>query len=131
MYREFNPNPDNKIVGDCVVRAICAATDLDWEQAYVGIAIQGLSLHDMPSSNYVWGTYLKNQGFVRRAIPDTCPDCYTVKDFCGEYFRGTYILGTGTHVVAVINGDYYDTWDSGDESPIFYWERKELIEDDL
>ena len=25
------------------------------------------------------------------------------------------------HVVAVIDGNYYDTWDSGDKIPIYYW----------
>ena len=28
------------------------------------------------------------------------------------------------HVIAVENGDYYDNWDSGDEVPIYYWERR-------
>ena len=29
-----------------------------------------------------------------------------------------------SNAVGVIDGDYYDTWDSGNEIPIFYW-RKE------
>jgi hypothetical protein len=28
-------------------------------------------------------------------------------------------------VVCVENGCYHDTWDSGDELPVYYWERKE------
>ena len=57
-------------------------------------------------------------------IPNTCPDCYTIADFCNDHPYGTYILATGTHVVAVIDGDYYDTWDSGNEIPIFYWQKE-------
>lgn len=131
MFVEFNPNPEGKKVGDCVVRAISKATGLDWEQAYVGIAIQGFLLHDMPSSNQVWGAFLRDKGFVKKMIPDTCPDCYTIRDFCGEYFVGTFVVGTGTHAVACIDGRYYDAWDSGDEAPLFYWELKEEIQDDL
>jgi hypothetical protein len=47
---------------------------------------------------------------------------YTIRDFCRDHNKGTYILATGTHVVAVKNGDYIDTWDSGAEIPIFYFE---------
>jgi hypothetical protein len=79
----------------------------------------------MPSANHVWGKYLRNKGFERKVIPDSCPDCYTVKDFCDDHPKGTYILAISGHVVTVIDGAYYDTWDSGDEIPIYYWQRKE------
>ena len=39
--------------------------------------------------------------------------------------EGKYLLATGTHVVTVIDGDYYDTWDSGDEIPIYYFTKEE------
>jgi hypothetical protein len=32
-----------------------------------------------------------------------------------------YILALGSHVVAVINGKYHDTWDCGEEEVIYYW----------
>lgn len=79
---------------------------------------------DMPSSNHVWGTYLVGEGFSRRVIPDTCPDCYTVKDFANDHRWGVYVLATGDHVVAVEDGDYYDAWDSGDEIPTYYFQKK-------
>ena len=34
MYRYFNPNPCGRVVGDCAVRAICAALGLDWDKAH-------------------------------------------------------------------------------------------------
>lgn len=116
-----NPNPNGAYVGDCVIRALSIALGQSWQQTYIELTIQGLVLCDMPSSNKVWGELLKSYGFHRHVIPDTCPDCYTIRDFAGEYFKGTYIVGTGSHVVAVIDGNYYDTWDSGDETPIYYW----------
>ena len=81
-------------------------------------------MYDMPSANRVWGEYLREIGYVRRIIPDTCPNCYTVRDFCMEHPIGRYILGTGEHVVAVVDGYYYDSWDSGNEIPIYYFERR-------
>lgn len=78
----------------------------------------------MPSSNYVWAAYLKELGYKRHIIPDTCPDCYTVRSFIQDHPYGNYILGTGTHVIAVIGDNYYDAWDSGNEVPIIYFERR-------
>lgn len=80
-------------------------------------------MSDMPSSNPVWGSYLKQNGFLQESIPNTCPDCYTIEDFCRDHPKGIYILGTGTHVVCVVDGDHFDAWDSGNEIPIYYFRR--------
>lgn len=119
----FNPNPDKIMVGDCVIRAISIVLEQDWETSFIGVALVGLEKHDMPASNNVWREYLERKGFKRYALPNTCPACYTVKDFCKDNPKGRYILGTGTHAVSVVNGDYYDIWDSGDEVPLYFFYR--------
>jgi hypothetical protein len=124
MYKFFNPNPENQFVGDCVIRAISRLENLPWEETYMRIAAKGLELYDMPSSNRVWGEYLYSIGYRREIVPNTCPHCYRVKDFCREHPFGKFLLATGSHVIAVVNGDYYDTSDTGNEIPIYYW-RKE------
>lgn len=121
----YNPNPTCKRVGDCTVRAITKALDQDWESTYTALALEGFLLNDMPSANHVWGAYLRHKGYVRRILPDECPDCYTVADFCADHPSGTYILALSGHVVCVCDGDWYDSWDSGGEVPLYYWERKE------
>lgn len=121
-YIKFNPNPDRKSVGDCVIRAICCVTGYDWEHVYDLLSDKGREIHDMPSSNEVWGSVLKDLGFRRKSIPNNCPDCYTVNDFCEDHQMGAYILATGTHAVACFGGNYYDNWDSGDEVPMYYFE---------
>lgn len=123
-YVNYNPNPVRKLVGDCVIRAISKVLNTDWEDTYLNIVMKGYMMHDMPSSNDVWGQYLLENGFRRYVIPDSCPDCYTVAQFVHDNPELTGILATGTHVIAVSNGNYYDTWDSGNEIPIYYW-RKE------
>ena len=124
-YVYYNPNPKNTLVGDCVIRAISKTLDQDWDKTYIDICIEGLLNKDMPSSNSVWGTYLSKSGLFRHAIPNTCPDCYTVSDFTNANREGKYILCTGAHVIAVEDGNYYDTWDSGDEIPMYYWSMEE------
>lgn len=125
MFRYFNPNPQNNLVIDCTVRAISKVTGQTWDSTYIGLAVKGYESKDMPNSNAVWSKYLRQLGFRREIIPNTCPDCYTVKEFCEENPRGAFLLATGNHVVAVVNGDYYDTWDSGDEVPVYYWTKGE------
>lgn len=125
MYSHFNPNPMGKRVGDCVVRAISKALNQSWEDTYCELTIKGYTMGDLLSSNAVWGAYLKSKGFEREMIANECPECYTVEDFCKEYLNGVYVLGTGTHAIAVINGDIYDAWDSSNEIPLYFWKRKD------
>ena len=124
-YVEYNPNPAGRRVGDCAVRAVAKALDLDWEQAFVLIAANAYAMSDMPSADSVWGSVLRQHGFYRQAIPNTCPDCYTVADFARENPFGTFVLALGGHVVTVKDGDWYDTWDSGDQTPQYFWYAKD------
>lgn len=124
MYVFYNPNPKKLSVGDCTIRAISRVLNFSWKRTYLYLALQGLSMCDMPSANRVWGQFLKSNGFIKHQIPDTCPECYTIRDFCYEHPKGAYVVGTGEHVVAIIDGNYFDSWDSGDEIPIYYFERR-------
>ena len=124
-YVFYNPNPAHKMNGDCVIRGISFVTDQNWHDTYFDICLEGAVECDMPSSNSVWASYLASKGFKRSLLPDKCPMCYTVSDFCDDHPEGTFLLGTGSHVVAVCGGNYYDAWGSGNEIPIYYWERKE------
>ena len=76
---------------------------------------------DMPSADHVWGAYLHAKGYKRGTLPDTCPDCYTINAFCDDHPTGRYVVSLPGHVVAVIGGIYFDTWDSGNEVPTYYW----------
>lgn len=125
MWKEFNPNPTGRKVGDCAVRAIAKALNLDWEQAFARIAANAFAMGDMPSADSVWGAVLRQEGFYRAAIPNTCPDCYTAEDFCRDNPRGTFVLGFGGHVATVQDGVLYDSWDSSHEVPVYFWYRKD------
>lgn len=123
-YIPTNPNPNNNHTGDCVIRAISIAENKDWDDVYVELMVKGYVMKDMIESNELWSSYLHQLGYSRYIIPNTCPDCYTVREFAADNPVGTFILGTGTHAVAVIDGDYYDTWDSGHKVPIYYWKKE-------
>ena len=120
-FVQYNPNPKRKSTIDCTIRALSKALDTDWDDAYIRLCMKGFVMKNMPSANEVWHELLKDEGYERHIIPNTCPDCYTVRAFCMEHPTGLYILGTGSHVITVENGDYYDNWDSGDEVCSFFW----------
>ena len=125
MWIKFNNNPTGRQVGDCAVRAVSRALDTDWETAYSKIAANGFAMGDMPSADSVWGSVLRQNGFYRAAIPNSCPDCYTVKDFCLDNPSGIFVLGFGGHVATVVDGDLYDSWNSENEIPVYVWFRKD------
>ena len=121
LYQYFNPNPVGRSVGDCAVRAVSAALDIPWEDAYARVATNGFSMGDMPSSNSVWGAVLRQEGFHRKSISDTCPDCYTFADLARDNPTGVFVLGTGKHCATVRDGVLLDAWDSSAEIPQFVW----------
>lgn len=122
-WTRFNNNPAGRSVGDCAVRAVSSALGTDWETAYALIAENGYQMGDMPSSNSVWGAVLRQHGFYRHALPNTCPDCYTLERFAEDHPDGVYVVGTGNHVAAVMDGRIWDAWDSSNEVPVYYWQK--------
>ena len=117
----YNPNPSNKSVGDCVVRAVSKALNIDWYDSYGLLCERGRIMNDMPNANAVWGDLLKTYGFKKFMTPNSCPNCYTVLDFCIDHPRGKYVLATGSHVLTCEDGFYFDSWDSGFEPIIYYY----------
>ena len=129
MYKYINPNPKNLHVGDCVIRAIVVLTGKSWEEIYAELAVKGMQIKDMPSSNSVWGAYLSDIGYTKDVLPCNYPNCFTVAEFCDNNAQGDYILATGSHVIAVRDGDYYDIFDSGEEIPVYFFYRTEDIKE--
>lgn len=119
----YNPSPAGRNVGDCAVRAVAKALNVDWETAFAMIANNAFQMSDMPSSNAAWGSVLRQHGFMRSSLPPTCPDCYDAEDFAKDHPHGTYVLGFGNHVATVVDGRLYDSWDSSHEIPQYYWEK--------
>lgn len=124
MWKKFNNNPLGKSTGDCVVRAISKALGKNWQETYLDLCLQGYQMADWGSSNPVWDAYLRENGFIRFVVPNTCPDCYTIQDFVNEHEKGLYIVATGTHVVTIIDGTIFDSWDSSQEIPTYYYQKE-------
>lgn len=121
MWRIYRNNPAGRSVEDCTVRALSKALNLSWDEAHYELSEASRDMATMMHDNSVIGAILRKNGFKRKSIPNYCPECYDVIDFCEDNPFGTFVLGTGTHVVTVVDGDYYDAWDSGREIPQYVW----------
>lgn len=132
MWKEYNPNPTGVKTDDCAVRALAKVTDTDWETAYIRLVMNGFAMGLMPNNSATFSATMRKNGFYRKAIPNTCPDCYTVADFAEDNPDGTYVLASNNHTVAVVDGDIYDMYDSSSAIPMFVWYREgdEPMEDD-
>ena len=125
MYVFENPNGAANRVEDCTVRAFSILTGQDWQKVYWQLCVLGSQMWTMPNDKAVYKAFLLRNGYRAKSLPDTCPDCYTVEDFCRDHPKGRYLLTTGSHAVAVIDGSHFDTFDSSQEYPVYYWQKEE------
>ena len=111
MWIFRNPNPCNILIGDCVIRAVSIAQKQGWRITHKDLCDLSREMCNVPSANSVWGTYLMERG--AQYFEPNKP--ITIRQFCLLNPYGTFTVGTGSHAVTIIDGDWYDIWDSGDE----------------
>lgn len=121
MWVVHNSNPRKNEVPDCVIRAISVALHLSWYQVFDELSALARAECSVTCDDRIWGLYLYRMGCQPFTLPVDCPRCLSVKHFCRMFPEGRYVIGTGSHAVAVINGDYYDSWDSGETIASFFW----------
>ena len=112
---KYNANSNNKNVGDCVKRSLSVAYSMDYND--VGKELNKIK-RDLGYNKFnvypVFSKFLQNRGDVFL----TPSEDITVGDFCDLYNNGVYVLLCGkepkslSHMVSVVDGDYYDSWDS-------------------
>lgn len=134
---KFNPNPDTKKytrgkrkgekVGhsDCVIRGFCKLFKEDWVTTYKRLCERGLEVFDIPNSKTTYTTFLKQNKTL--TIRYSGRKQLTVRQVAEQTkgTRKTYLLKCSGHVVAICNGKYYDSWDSGGEFVKSAWELKD------
>ena len=117
MFVFVNPNSCGVVTGDCVVRSLSLATGHGWREVYASLCVQGYAMCDWGNSNPVWGSWLTDRGWTMMPAEEM----QTVEEFAARYPRGIYIVCTGSHVVTIIDGDWYDSWDSRNAKISYYF----------
>ena len=125
-YQYYQPNAmDLKDdYGDCVIRALTKVTGTSWGYVFEGLVPIARELQCMPNGKPCYERYLLDRGFEYHGVSNAKGTKRpTVDRFAKDHPNGTYVLRVAHHLVAVVNGTYYDTWDSGHKSLYGYWEK--------
>lgn len=121
---EYNPNPkSNTKATDCSIRAYCAAENIKWEDAYDIACEYGKENSMMPNdAKNCDAVLMQHFGYeYHKFKKDEKETNDTVKNFCINHPKGIYVLNLSKHLVTVIDGEYYDTWDCGQKKPKGYY----------
>lgn len=115
-WKEYNPNPKGKNIGDCTLRAYCAAFDISWEEAFdiaSGIAKENASMIQYVAEKVLLEHFncTVSDEYNKKTVK--AKDRITVAEFAETHPYGTYILKIRNHVVTLKDGEYWDSWDSG------------------
>lgn len=124
----YNANVRGKSVGDCVKRAISLAFDKEYNEVSK-LLIQSMKDKRAPAWNYryVYEPVILNLGADKFI---TVPNDYawTLDKFSDYHPDGTWLVLTGpkadgyhNHIVCVIDGKVYDSWDSRQQYAKGYW----------
>lgn len=129
-FKRYNANTKNINKNDCTVRAMSLAFGEPYETIYKELkdnqSLTGTRIYNN-SRNVI--SYI-NKRKLRRCVTN-CVDNYTnirydsVEEFTQAYPTGTYLVLTNdsptkrpNHIIAIIDGDIYDSWDSSTQSII-------------
>ena len=124
-YQYYQPNEKDlkDEFGDCVIRALTKVTGKPWEKVFDELVPIARELQCMPNGKPSYERYLTEQGFSYRGVSNAKGSKRpTVDRFAKDHSSGTYLVRVAHHVVAVVDGMYFDTWDSGHKSLYGYWE---------
>lgn len=117
-WHDYNPNPKGKKIGDCTLRAYCAAFNISWEEAFdiaSEIAKENGSLIQYVSDKVLQEHFecTLDEKYNKKVVK--AKDRITVGEFASSHPYGIYILGMRNHLVTLRNGEYWDSWDCGDK----------------
>lgn len=129
FYAYYQPNDKDlkDQYGDCTIRALSKALGVSWAEAFdlmmpLCREAQLTNLFNAPS--YMRKDFFKPLGLEWHGLSSKAgTNRPTVEEFAKDHPDGTYICSVAHHVVAVVDGKYYDTWDSGYKSLYGYYEK--------
>jgi hypothetical protein len=138
-FHFYNANPKGKMTTDCVVRAITTALNQPYDQTLREMVDMTIKTGYMLNENKGIDTYMKSKGWTKCKQPKKDDGTkYTGKEFCRTLIHPIYseelqltnksfemnrVLANigGHHIVAIMSGQIWDTWNSADGSIGIVW----------
>lgn len=120
MFKFTNPHPEQKLVGDCVKRACCLASGINYHDIAIMLnRFRKESGGSKFNSNENWKPFIEKVLLGKKDSDDMryafYGHRYTVSDYARYWDEETAILRCSKHLVCCKNGDYLDTFNSGNK----------------
>lgn len=111
--------------GDCVIRALTKALEMEWKAVFNELVPYAIEMQAMPNNKVCYEKYIADKWLVWYGCKAK-KGCkrQTVSTFTKSHKSGVYILRVAHHLVTVVDGNYYDTWDCGDKAVYGYWTKE-------
>lgn len=117
VYYQPNKKDIKDKVGDCQIRALSKALNKTWLEVFDLITpicreqqVMDIFSCDLKKTKEA----IESLGFKYTGVSNKRGTKRpTVDSFAKDHKTGTYLVTVAHHVVAVVDGKYYDTWDSG------------------
>lgn len=127
-YKYYQPNKKDlkDRYGDCSIRALTKYFGKQWLEIFNDLVVYAQKNQCMPNMLPNIKEYLEDKKVpYTKVYSPKAKKKETVLDFAKAHKSGKYVLyvrsGFGTHLVAVEDGVYYDTWDCGNKLIYGYW----------
>lgn len=128
VYYQPNKKDVEDKYGDCTIRALSKALDCSWVEAFDKVI--PVMREEQVSSVFACNITVRKRildklGFDYHGVSNKKGTKRpTVDSFAKDHPEGRFICNVANHVVAVVDGKFYDTWDSGGCSLYGYFERR-------
>ena len=134
-YKYYQPNDKDlkDQYGDCVVRALTKVMSKTWMQVFDDLISYAKNLQCMPNGKQCYKPFQKKskknkkkkKKITYHGISNKkCSKRPTVDRFAKDHKSGIFFLNVANHCIAVVDGYYYDTWESGSCCLYGYWDKE-------
>lgn len=119
------------LTGDCVIRAIAIATNIDYLEVRDSLFDIAKKQGRMPNSQPVYEEYLFSIGWVKKSPLKNGKKKYKVKNIAKFFMGKSVIIHTCNHLSTLVNGDLNDTWDCREwKANSYYVKDVELVQNE-
>lgn len=125
MFKYYQPNDKDEKdeFGDCAMRALCLTEDIPWLDAYDLMYKYSREIQCPMNCKYGFEHIMRKLGYEYVGISNKKGSKRpTVKQMSKKIKDGKKAIAVvANHYVAMKDGNFYDTWDSGYKALYGYW----------
>lgn len=115
-FMKKNVNPKGKNTGDCVIRAMTTALEMDYYDVYEEMYELSKKSGHMVNDKHCEDLYLKQKGFVKFAQPKHCDGTkYRINEIRNLTQARVIVIRCTHHLTCVKDGVLIDTWNCGNK----------------